>query len=153
MPDSKPASLHQTPHPTTPRPAKKSDPKQVLDFAIESARLLFDDKCEEVMVLDVRGKSVLSDYIVLGSGSSDRQMTSVLEHVEELGDKTGFSCYHRAVDQGTKWLLADFVDVVVHLFEPNTRAHYDIEMLWGDAPHISWERPDQLRRDRAGLGR
>ena len=40
---------------------------------------------------------------------------------------------------------------MVHLFEPTTRAHYDIEMLWGDAPRMEWERPDQIDRDRAGL--
>ena len=49
------------------------------------------------------------------------------------------------------WLVVDFGDVVVHLFEPNTRSHYDLEMMWGDAPRMEWERPDQIPRDRAKL--
>lgn len=141
------------PQPSEDRPSKRTDPEVSLQFAKQAAQLVFDDKCTDVILLDVRGRSALSDFLVLGSGTSDRQMTSTLTHVEELGDKSGFPCFKRSVDDGAKWLLADFVDVVVHLFEPNTRAHYDLEMLWGDAPRIEWERPDQLRRDRTGLTR
>ena len=50
-----------------------------------------------------------------------------------------------SADDRASWLLADFVDVIVHVFEPNTRAHYDLEMLWGDAPRLEWERPKQAR--------
>ena len=49
------------------------------------------------------------------------------------------------------WIVVDFVDVVVHIFEPNTRAHYDLEMLWADAGRLEWERADQKNRNRAGL--
>ena len=122
-----------------------------LDFAIEAARLVRDDKCEDVMLLDVRELSQVSDFIIIGSGTSDRQMHSVLRHVEELGKGRGMPAFRSNADDRSTWLLIDFVDVVVHLFEPNTRAHYDLEMLWGDAPRLAWERPDQVQRDRAGL--
>lgn len=120
-------------------------------LAIECARLVRDDKCEEVALLDVRGLSQVTDYLIIASGTSERQMRSVLQHVDELGSKHGYSSYRSHSDDRSTWLLLDFVDVVVHLFEPNTRAHYDLETLWGDAPRLEWERPDQLPRDRAGL--
>lgn len=122
------------------------------EFAVEAARLLADDRCTDVVLLDVRNLSQVTDFIVVGSGTSDRQMRSVLEHVEELGVGRGFAPWKRDTDTGGLWLLLDCVDVVVHLFEPNTRAHYDLEMMWGDAPRLEWQRPDQATRDRAGLG-
>jgi len=121
------------------------------EFALDAARLIRDDKCEDVVLLDVRGMSQITDYVVIGSGTSERQMRSILHHVEELGAKQGFQAYRQNVDDRASWVLADFVDVVVHLFEPNTRAHYDLDNLWPDAKRLPWERPDQLERDRAGL--
>lgn len=140
-----------------PKPAQRSDSHQVFPttstnpeaaraFAIEAARLLSDDKCEDVVVLDVRELSHVTDYIIIGSGTSDRQMHSSLTHLEELGREQGFPVFRSSDDERSTWLLADFVDVVVHLFEPNQRAHYDLEMLWGDATRIPWERPDAPRR-------
>lgn len=131
--------------------AKLVPPEKSLAFAMEVARLLRDDKCEDVVCLDVRGRSPVTDYIVIGSGTSDRQMRSVLQNVEDYGAKTGNQCVRRSIDERATWILADFVDVVVHLFEPNTRAHYDLEMLWGDSKRVAWERPDQISRDYAGL--
>jgi len=132
-------------------PSRIADPAQTIAFATDVARLLRDDKCEEVVLLDVRTLSQVTDYIIIGSGTSDRQMHSVLRHTEELGATRGITAFRADTDDRSLWLLCDFVDVVVHLFEPNTRAHYDLEMLWGDAPRIEWERPDQQSRDRAGL--
>jgi ribosome-associated protein len=126
-------------------------PKSGKDFAVEVARLVRDDKCEDVLVLDARKKQGITDFIIIASGTSDRQMRSVLHHVEELGTKTGNPMVRASIDERTTWILADFVDVMLHLFEPNTRSHYDLELMWGDCDRISWERPDQRSRDYAGL--
>lgn len=120
-------------------------------FAVETARLLSDDKCTDVVVLDVRGLSQVTDFLVIGSGTSDRQMHSVIMHVEELGQRHGQRLFRSNRDDRATWLLADFSDVIVHLFEPNTRAHYDLEMLWGDAKRPAWERRGKDSRNRAGL--
>ena len=134
------------PKPKTHVPASKAEA-----FAIEAARLLHDDKCTDVVLLDVRGRNPMTDYLVIGSGTSDRQMRSTLQDVEEVGAKIGYAAVRSTSDDRATWLLADFMNVIVHLFEPNTRAHYDIEMMWGDAPRIPWERPGSAARDRAGL--
>ena len=110
------------------------------DFAIEAARLLNDFKCEDVMVFDVRGLSELTNHVILASGTSDRQMRSLADDLEDLGKAKGFERYGAEGDDAATWIVADFVEVVVHLFEPATRAHYDLEMLWGDAPQVKWRR-------------
>ncbi len=122
----------------TTQPLERGGPTE--ELAIELARLFHDDKCTEVVVLDVRGMSPLTDYLVVGSGSSERQMASVLDHAVEIVEKHGGEAFGITKDAGTLWLIADFVDVVAHLFEPNTRAVYDMEMLWGDARRVEWER-------------
>ncbi len=128
-----------TVEPASPKP----DRPQVIkarSFAIDAARMLDDDQCEDVIVLDVRGLSHLSDFIVIGSGTSDRQMRSAAADVADLGRQQGHSAVRQSVDDRTTWHVVDFVDVVVHVFEPNTRAYYDIEMLWGDAARLDWKR-------------
>lgn len=136
-----------------PRTRKTRPADEAREFAIEVARLIRDDKCEDVVVLGVGGLSPVADFLVLGSGTSERQMRSVLAHVEDLGRQRGRTAFGSSSDGKATWVLLDFVDVVVHLFEPQTRLHYDLEMLWGDAERVPWERPDQVDRDRAGLKR
>lgn len=151
-----PSSLPLPPMPRKPAKAKPEtqavpDVDEARRFAIDAARMAYDDKCSDIVLMDVRGLSQVTDYIVIGTGTSERQMRSVLKHIEEMGAAAGFPAFRTNADERAMWLLSDFVNVMVHLFEPNTRAHYDLEMLWGDAPRIDWERPDQRRRDRAGL--
>jgi len=134
-------------HARFPSRSKGDDPR-TRAFATEAARLLLDDKCHEILVLDVRGLSQITDYIVIGSGTSDRQMRSALDDVAKLGAGQGFTACRTNADERATWLLADFVDVVVHLFEPNTRALYDLEMLWGDADRVEWMRPGDKTRNR-----
>jgi ribosome-associated protein len=110
-------------------------------LAIELARLFHDDKCSQVVILDVRGLSPITNYLVIASGTSERQMRSVLDHATEIAEDRGVTPHWVTKDPGTNWLIADFIDVVAHLFEPNARAHYDLEMLWGDAREIAWTRP------------
>jgi ribosome-associated protein len=115
------------------------------DLAIAIARLAADDKCTDVLVLDTRGLNPVSDYVIIASGTSDRQMRATCQHLEELGEELGHPPYRSSKDQRAVWLLVDFVDVIFHVFEPNTRAHYDLEMMWGDAPRVLWERPEGSR--------
>lgn len=124
--------------------ASLSDPEATRAFAVEAARLAADDHCEDVTLLDVRSLSQVSDYLVICTGTSDRQMRSVADDVEQLGTRMGFPLFRRDVDERTTWVVVDCVDVVVHVFEPNTRAHYDLEMLWADAPRLSWERAGRI---------
>ena len=116
---------------------RKDDPRA---FAIEAARLLADSHCEDLVVFDVRELSPVTQYILIASGTSDRQIKALGGHVSELGRELGFGRIGSEQDGATTWLVLDYVEVMVHLFEPVTRAHYDLELLWGDAPRVSWHR-------------
>jgi ribosome-associated protein len=141
----------------------RRDPERVeaaRELSIEAARMLKDDKCEDVLILDLRGHSSLTDFFVIASGTSDRQMRSAGLHVEEMARERGFVLHRSNIkEREATWLVLDFVDVVVHLFEPETRLFYDLEMLWGDVDRIEWRRPGDRdddartddRRNRAGL--
>jgi ribosome-associated protein len=110
--------------------------EEARDFAIKAAQSLSDDKCTDVVVIDVTGRSPVTGFIVIGSGTSARQMRSALETLEDVAQDCGTSAFHISSDNDAIWLLADFVDVVVHLFEPNARAHYDLEGLWFEGERV-----------------
>jgi len=120
-----------------------SEAPQIRRFAVECAKLLSDLHCEDVLVLDVRGLCEITDYILIASGTSDRQIKSVSDDLEDLAEEHGFARFGRDSDAATTWMVVDFVDVVAHLFEPMTRAHYDLEMMWGDAPIVHWRNAEQ----------
>ncbi len=113
------------------------------ELAIESARLMTDLHCENVIVLDVHKLSQVTKYIVIGNGTSDRQMYSVAEDVADYGKDNGHPVFRSSHERSSNWIVIDFVDVIVHIFEPNTRAYYDLESLWIDAVELSWKRPQQ----------
>jgi ribosome-associated protein len=78
-------------------------------------------------------------------------MRTVADEMGDLAQRHGYPIYRSHADDRTTWIVVDCVDVVVHIFEPNTRSHYDLEMLWADAARVEWERPGEKSRNRAGL--
>jgi ribosome-associated protein len=108
-------------------------------FAIGVARLAVEYKATAVEVLDLRGLSNLADVFVLATGTSDRQMEAVLGAIEGYAETLGRSPFRPSNIADTKWMLADYVDVVVHLFDAEHRTYYDLDGLWGDAPRVEWE--------------
>jgi ribosome-associated protein len=128
-------------HSRTSDAAQEAKSKQ---FCIDAARVLADDKCEDVLVLDLRGKSQITDFFVIASGSSDRQIKTAAEHVSDLAKASGMTVFRSNLDEARpNWIVLDLVDVVLHTMLPEARLFYDIEMLWGDAPRVEWERPGE----------
>jgi ribosome-associated protein len=125
------------------RPAQPRSPdeeERLRRFVVEAARLLRDLHCEDIVALDLRRLSDLADYILIASGTSDRQIKSLGRDIEKLARQHGLERVGSEMDGPSKWLVVDFLDVIVHLFEPVTRAYYDLETLWGDAPAVHWRR-------------
>lgn len=118
-------------------PVSNVDARQ---FAIETARICSDDKCDEVIVLDLRGKSSLTDYFVIATGTSDRHMIATGDHIEEYARKLGLRLFKNRRLDSSVWVLLDFVDTIVHIFDHEHRDYYDLELLWGDAPSVEWAR-------------
>jgi ribosome-associated protein len=107
-------------------------------FALAAAKLADANHCRDITVLDLRGISPATDYFVIATGTSDRQMRTVADEVSEAGRGSGFPRFGRAgYDQG-RWILLDFVNVVVHLFDSEYREYYDLDLLWGDAKRIDY---------------
>ena len=112
---------------------------QSRQFAIDAARLAANTRCHNVVLLDVRGISPVTDYMVLASGTSPRQMRTVCDQVAELAGQRGQKPFNSVDDQESdSWMLIDFVDVVVHVFSNDARQFYDLDSLWGDAKRIEW---------------
>lgn len=102
-------------------------------FAVEAGRLLKGRHCEDVLLLDVKGLSQVCDFVLIGTGTSDRQMKSVADEVGTLGKEKDFQAFRTSIDTSATWIVVDFISVVVHLFEPQRRAYYDLEDLWAEA--------------------
>jgi len=122
------------------RRAKRNDAARTL--AIGAARIAQDSHCQDVVVLDLRGISPVTDYFVIATGTSDRQMRSVADDIAEHGKAIGQRVWHVAGMDSARWILLDFVDVVVHLFDGEYRGYYDLELIWGEAPKVKWRRRD-----------
>jgi ribosome-associated protein len=117
-----------------------SDHDKLLRFVIDAAQLLADRHCEDVRVLDVRGLSQVCDYVLLATGTSDRQMKSVAEELKDLAEQNSQAVFRSSRDTNLTWIVVDCIDVVAHLFEPSQREYYDLESLWSDAPEVQWQR-------------
>ena len=113
-----------------------------LKLAVDVARLTDDTHCQDVLVLDLRGRSPVTDYYVIATGTSDRQLRGVADEIDAAAKKIGSKVWHIAGAESAQWILLDFVDVVVHLFDAEHRQYYDLELLWGDAPRVEWHREE-----------
>ncbi len=107
-----------------------------MGFAKAAAKTALLRHCTDVVVLDLRGKSPATDFFVIATGTSDRQMRTVADEISEIGRGGGFNRFGSAGYEQSKWILLDFIDVVVHIFDIEYRNYYDLDLLWGDAKRI-----------------
>ena len=109
--------------------------------ARRTAQLVQDMKAQDVVLLDLRGVTDMSDFFLIATGTSDTHVRAIAQHVEMEMRKLGAVAHHvEGAEQG-RWALLDFVDVVVHVFHPRLRQFYQLERLWGDAREVPLEQP------------
>ena len=120
-------------------PERKTPEASSRDLAVAAARAAADKQGERVAVLDVRDLIVITDYFVIASGGSERQVRTIVDEVEKALRAIGMKPVRREGQQEGRWVLLDFVDIVVHVFAPEERDYYDLERLWRDAPVLEWE--------------
>lgn len=105
-----------------------------LDVARRVVDFIVDKKGENVVLMDLRQVSLIADYFVIGSASSDRQLNAITEHIrDELRQQRRLYPLRIEGRGENGWILIDYGDVVVHLFAPELRSYYDLEGLWRDA--------------------
>ena len=111
-------------------------------------------KAEDPLVLDMREVSSVADYFVLVSGTSQPHLRAISDEItEQLKKQHGLA--HRAQDGSvttSSWLVLDYFDVIVHVMSPETRSHYDLEGLWGDAPRLKPPRKPKPKLQAATAG-
>ena len=102
-------------------------------LAYKIADLALDKKAKQIVVMDLDGKTGFADFFVIMTGDSDTQIKAISDHiVKELrGQK--IKVYHIEGYNSLRWVLLDYVDVIVHVFKQDTREFYGLERLWGDA--------------------
>jgi len=110
---------------------------------VAAARAASDKKARDILVLDMREVFLLTDYFVICSGNTDRQVASIQEAVEKGLAARGVKPVRREGVQHRRWVLLDYLDVVVHIFRQEEREYYEIERLWKDAPLLEWEESDR----------
>lgn len=120
-------------------------------FALAAAKLADERHCSDIVVLDLKGKSPATDYFVIATSTSDRQGRSVADEICEAAREQGRQRFGSAGYEQGRWILLDFIDVVVHIFDSEYRDYYDLELLWGDAKRLKWEKPSRSRKTRKSL--
>jgi len=125
-PASKPAEKAVS-KPTAKSPAKKEGSGHAMYDLIMKA--LDQEKGEDIVSIDLAGKTAIADYMVIVTGSSSRQVTAMAEHIKEKLGKAGITARLEGAGTGD-WVIVDAGDVIVHLFRPEVRSFYNLEKLW-----------------------
>ncbi|RMF86026.1 MAG: ribosome silencing factor [Nitrospinota bacterium] len=101
-----------------------------------STEAALDKKASHVVLLDVRRTSSFTDYFLICSGSSDRQVQTIADAIDESLGKRGIAALGVEGYQEARWVLMDYGDLVIHIFQEETRRYYDLERLWGSAAQL-----------------
>ncbi len=117
-----------------PASATKQSEAEITELAQRAAAILLDRKANDVVLLNLKGVSDMTDYFLIASGTSDTHVRSLGNSVlEDMKKQVGQTAHHvEGLSQG-RWVLLDYVDFVVHVFHPTLRNFYQIERLWADA--------------------
>jgi ribosome-associated protein len=107
------------------------------EIAEQAALSMLAKNAADVMIIDLRGLSSIADYFVIGTAGSEPQIKAVVEQVTVDLKESETAPWHTEGKQSWRWVLLDYVDVVIHVFRAEVRAFYGLERLWGDAPRVS----------------
>ncbi len=106
--------------------------EQAKNMAHLAYQALDDKKGEDIRVIDISQVSVVADYFIIANGNSDSQVRALVDNVEEELEKAGYTLKQREGYNGGSWVLLDFGDIIVHIFDKENRVFYDLERIWRD---------------------
>ncbi len=109
----------------------------ILTMAKTAYDALADKKGENITVIDVSDITVIADYFVIADGTSDAQITALVDSVEEKMEKAGFPLRMKEGQDSNTWILMDYGDVIVHIFDRENREFYDLERIWSDGKKVT----------------
>jgi ribosome-associated protein len=114
-------------------PESTLDPNSLARLAVQIAS---DKKAEDLLMLDIRGLSVIADYFVICTGTSDRQVRAISKELQEQLKAQGARPSHVEGMDAANWVLLDYGSVIIHVFDPATRDYYRLERHWAEAPRV-----------------
>ncbi|MBT2694114.1 ribosome silencing factor [Bacillus sp. ISL-55] len=104
------------------------------ELLITAVKAADDKRAEDIMVLNMKGISLIADYFVICHGNSDKQVQAIAREIREKAEEQGYNLKRIEGFDEARWVLIDIGDVVVHVFHKEERSYYNLERLWGDAP-------------------
>lgn len=110
-----------------------------LELAKIAYQALDDKKGKDIVVLDIRSVSVVADYFIIASGDNERQLQALADAVDEALFRAGAERRSLEGNRGSTWILMDYNDVIVHIFNKEDRLFYDLERIWRDGKRVSNE--------------
>lgn len=113
--------------------------KQSKEMARLAYKALDEKKARDIRILDISEISVVADYFLIASGSNKNQVQAMVDNVQEELHKVGFSPRQIEGYQTANWILLDYGDIIVHIFDEENRLFYDLERIWRDGSVISLE--------------
>lgn len=116
--------------------------EQIKEMAQLAILALEDKKAEDVRVIDISEVSVIADYFIIASGSNRSQIQALSDAVEEKLGRAGYPAKQIEGYEGAAWVLLDFGDIIVHVFDKENRLFYDLERIWRDGKAID---PENLK--------
>ena len=108
--------------------------------AVACARIADDKKAEAITILDLRGLTYITDYFVIATGQNPRQLGAIAEEIRSAMKKAGDRLIAEDGAEFGHWIVMDYGDFVIHLFDLEYRKIYDLELLWGDAKRVKWQK-------------
>jgi ribosome-associated protein len=106
------------------------------EAATIAAKALDSKKAQDLKLLEVRGVTTLTEYMLIATGTSDTHLRALCDEVDKKREEAGEKVWHREGYRGDTWIVMDFSGVMVHVFTQEQRKFYDLERLWGDAPMV-----------------
>ncbi len=116
--------------------AERSELKNSAEMAVLAIEALEDRKAEDIQIIDISEVSVLADYFIIAGGSNRSQIQALSDAVEEKLGKAGHPVKQIEGYDGAAWVLLDFGDVIVHVFDRDNRLLYDLQRIWNDGRQI-----------------
>ena len=113
--------------------------KEIREMAGLAIEALEDKKAEDIRVIDIREVSVIADYFIIANGTNKSQIQTLSDAVEEKLGRAGYLMKQKEGFRNANWVLLDFGDIIVHIFDKENRLFYDLERIWRDGKNVDVE--------------
>lgn len=109
------------------------------ELALFTAEQADDKRAFDIVILEMKGISLMADYFVICEGNSEKQVQAIARGIKEGAQEQGMTISRMEGFDRARWILIDLGNVIAHVFHKDERGYYQLEKLWGDAPHLAFE--------------